>query len=101
MKSVHWKLPEEMVEESSARLVHRVIFSGNPKSINDKIRVPRSRQSAEYAPAVRAKSNRLERTPLYAGITNFNRIPPDMRGLNPKKLGKKLKRTGLKPKKVS
>ena len=101
MKSINWKMPEEMVNESSARFIHRVVYSGKPKSINKKIKVPRSRSSAEYAPATRANSNRLERTPIHAGLINFNRIPPEMRGLSPKKLAKRMKKMSLKPQKVS
>ena len=101
MSSLNWKIPEEIIDESSAKFIQRIIYTKSPKSLYNKIKHPRTRISADYAPIVRAKSGRLERTPVHMGITNFNRLEPELRYLHPKKLKEKLKKKYLKQKKVS
>ena len=101
MSSIKWKLPEEIVDENSARFLHRIYYSGKPESLNNKIKFPRTRETADLATKVRADSKRLERTPFHTGISNFNRIPSELRKLTPKKLRNKLKKMSLKPRKRS
>ena len=96
MKSVGWKLPQETLDQSSAKLIHKVMHTKEPCDIYNLIKVPRSRACADVSLKYAPKSDRLKRSTIYSGIKNYNRIPQDLRNLKPKKLKAKLNLKNLK-----
>ena len=97
MKKVQWKMPKDMIDEASAKFTHKIIFTNTPAPLSEKIRPPRSRTCADHVVRVRARSNRLERTAIHTGVRNYNRLPPGMKSLPPKKLRKSIKEAVLLP----
>ena len=96
MKSIDWKLPQEILDQSSAKLIHKVMHTKEPCDIYNLIKVPRFRACADIGLKYAPKSDRLKRNTIYTGIKNYNRIPQDIRNLKPKKLKAKLYLKNLK-----
>ena len=100
MKSIGWKMPCEYLEESSARLTHKIIHKENPQSLANKIKKPRSRTLPDMTLKTKSKSRRMEKTILNTGIRNFNRLQTNLKTLEPMKLKRALKTHKLLPDKV-
>ena len=90
-----WKVPEELIAECSALFVHKVITTQKPQSLYNEIRLPRSRLAGQTTTKTAAATNRLARTGLYTAVKNYNRIPANLKMLNPRQLKKKLKKLSL------
>ena len=97
-KEIGWKEPEEIVETCSAVFLHKIIATKTPKSLYDCIRFPRSRAGGKLHPRVSARTNRVKRTGLNTAVTNYNRIPTNIRQMNTKIVRRKLKNTQLNEK---
>ena len=100
MKKLEWKMPEEIIDEASAKFGHRIITSKEPEGLSDRIRRPRSRQNAECSYKPRTRTRRSRGSIIKKSIENYNRIPGEMKNLQPKFLRRKLKKTCLKPSKA-
>ena len=85
------KLPEDMIDEGSAKYLHKIVQTKEPKEIYDMIKFPRSRDTCDLSLHYAPKTDRMKRCSIVAGIRNFNRIPNEIRNLNPVKVKKKLK----------
>ena len=100
MKDINFKMPEEIICEGSAKFMHNIIQNENPEEIINMIHFPRSRNCVDLTLQFNPKTERLRRNAIYAGITNFNRIPSHLKGLSAKKMKIQLKKTKLDPKKM-
>ena len=96
-KSVGMKPPEEMINESSAKLIQKIVYHGKPEQIFNLIKKPRSRDTVEYSCKLKPKCERFKRTLIYDVIKQFNRIPSKLRPTKPSKLKQYLKKNGLEP----
>ena len=95
LKSINLKNHEQLIAESGAKFVHKVIFHKNPVSILSKYRPPRSRPSSDYVLTLMPKQRRFPRTLINAAIHEYNRLPEDMRSMEPSKMKSELKSRGL------
>ena len=91
MISVGWKMPEDILNEASAKYMHKIIYNKTPEDIYRMIKFPRSRTCAETTLQYGPKSDRLKRCSIFAGIKNYNRLPGGLKALDPRKLKAKLK----------
>ena len=99
MNSINWKMPDDIIDESSAKFMHKVMMSQKPMDIHEQIRLPRSRSCVDPTLKYKCKSARLEKTVITAALENFNRLPIYTRELPPIKMKKELKKMRLLPKK--
>ena len=88
-------MPEEVIAEGSAKFMQSIIYHEDPEEIVSLIRFPRTRTCVDLTLKTIPKSERLRRCAIYAGITNYNRLPVEIKGLSPKKMRGKLKKTHL------
>ena len=72
--------------------MQKIIFSRQPDQILDLIRLPRSGEKCNLTPYQIARSGRFKRSAIINGLTNYNRIHPDMRGMNPATCSKIIKK---------
>ena len=98
MNIIGWKTPEEIIDECSALFSHKIITSKQPVSLFSQLWMPRTRAGGQVTTMLAAKSDRLARTGLYMMVSNYNRLPVNLRLLNLKQLKKKLKKVQLKRK---
>ena len=90
-------MPSEIIDEASSKFIQKIIFNREPEYINSMIKAPRSRACADHTYNDKIKGKRVERSAIVTGISNYNRIPPELKNLPPKKLSEKLKQTKLLP----
>ena len=96
MKSVKLKMPQDILDESSAKYLHKVLITKEPKEIYDIVKLPRSRACADVTTHHAPISDRVRCSTIYTATKNYNRIPSDLRSLKPKKLKIKMKKLSLK-----
>ena len=95
MKDTKLKMPEEIISEGSAKYMHSIIHHENPEDIVELLKFPRSRTCVDLTFKKIPKSERLRRCAIYAGLSNYNRIPQELKGLSPKEMRRALKKTKL------
>ena len=80
--------------------MQKLIFTGQPDQIIDLIRLPKSREKCKLTPNQNTRSGRFKRSAIINGITNYNKIHPDIRCMAPAKCSKTIKNQGIftKPK---
>ena len=96
MKSVKLKMPQDILDESSAKYSHKVIITKEPQEIYDIVKLPRSRACADLSTHYAPKTDRVKRSTIFSATKNYNRIPSDLRPLEPRKLKIKMKKLSLK-----
>ena len=92
------KMPEEIVEEGSARFVHNIVYQHEPKELIEMIKFPRTRSCVDLNLQYIPKTERLRKCAMFKGIQNYNQIPQELKHLEPRKLKKKMKTRRLNPK---
>ena len=96
-KSLNWKTPAEIIDESAAKVTLKIINKKTPKTIFKKMKPPRTRKNAtmgliKYPTGMKAKANLINNMHKI-----YNRIPPELRELNQKIFKRKLKKMNLLP----
>ena len=97
MARLQWKMPDEVIAQGSANFFHKIVETRTPQQLYSMIRLPRSRNTTDTTLNERPKSQCLERTAIYAGALNYNRLPADIKCLPPTRMKIKLKTKTLKP----
>ena len=95
-KGVGKKIAEEEFYDQCAKFFHKVIYCQEPKSILDKLRLPRSRTNAKLGLKVYAKNKRFKNTCINKIPEVYSSIPESLRVIKPKLFKKKLKKTRIK-----
>ena len=83
--------PRQEILKSNFKLMHKMLKSGQPKHIMDKLIIPKRSKSMIYVKG-HFQTERAKRSPLSAGIRLYNAISPDIKVLPQKQLKKKLKK---------
>ena len=65
MKSIGWKIPKDLIDEASAKFMHRILFSNEPEPLSKLAKPPRSRNCADYNVVHKVRTNRAERTAIH------------------------------------
>ena len=95
MRSVNWKMPNDIIDESSAKFIQKILYAEEPIDIFRQIKMPRTRACVNPVMDKPAKSVRRANTIIHKSLFNYNRIPPEIRHENPNKFKQKLKKTKL------
>ena len=80
-----------------AKFFHKIAETGSPPQLHNIIRFPQTHTTTDTCISVRPKSQRLERTAMYAGARNYNRRPAELKHLPPARLKTKLRSQRLLP----
>ena len=91
-KGVGKKTSNEEFTDACAKFYQRVMFNQEPRSILDKIRMPRSRNSAKLGLKAIAKNKKFKNTCINRLPEVYDRIPDALRGIKPRLFKKKLKK---------
>ena len=91
-KGVGKKTSNEEFTDACAKFYQRVMFTQEPRSILDKIRMPRSRSSAKLGLKAIAKNKRFKNTCINRLPEVYDRIPDTLTGIKPRLFKKKLKK---------
>ena len=70
MTSINLKMPEEIIDEGSAKFIHKIISNEEPKEIYNLIKFPRSRTCVDLCLQYIPKTDRLRRCAVFSGIQN-------------------------------
>ena len=79
----------------SLKLIHKPIFEGIPKCLNDKFtfslnRSDIARYSRKPMMKIQPRDNKMQQSLLYRAVFLYNKLPDDFRHMNPKSFSKKI-----------
>ena len=96
-KSIGWDLPNQMILKSSLLFMHKILSKHQHGQIADKIRLPRSRASANMCLKYQNKSTEFSRTTLYQGVKLYNSLPKDLKNIDCRTFKLKIKKIYFRP----
>ena len=75
--------------------MQKIIHSGQSDQIIDRISLPRSRDKCKLTPHQNTRSGRFKRSAIINGLTTYDKIHPEIRGIDPTKCSKIMKNQGI------
>ena len=96
-KSIGWDLPNQMIMKSSLIFIHKILSKHQPSQITDKIRMPRTRSSANICLKYQNKSSEFCRTTLYQGVKLYNSLPNELKNIDARTFKLKIKKLYIQP----
>ena len=95
-KGVGKKVSHEEFYDHCAKFVQKLIYTKEPKSILDQLRMPRSRQNAKIGLKVCPRNKKFKSTFINKIPEVYSSIPDNLRGVKPRLFKKKIKKTRIK-----
>ena len=84
--------PTQLVLKATVRYIHKVMYTGSPREIQQLRRRPRSRSTGDINPVYFPNTAKFKQNTINEGIKLYNSIDPEMRKLKPKRFKNELKK---------
>ena len=91
-KSIGWDIPSQQIMKEAIKFAHDIYISRRPIQILQKIRLPRTRNTAKLSLKYRKNNEKYQRNLIVQSISLYNMIPDDMKLLTPKRFKNALKK---------
>ena len=84
-----------MIDQSSQRFIHKIVYSRNPRQCIDIYRLQRTRECQNISLKIHPKRRKFKTQILNQGHNLYNSIPSELRNLDPKQYKNKIKKINM------